>query len=152
MLGCRDSMPLEIKPRESEGIAILELKGSLVLGAEDALMRQTLQSLFDAGKNNLIVDLHEVSKIDTAAAGSLAAGAETVRQRGGRMVLLHVMDSHPKPYEVLKLDTVFETFTDELAAVNSFFPDRSVPHYDLLEFLEEDAEQRHAEKEPSEGR
>jgi anti-sigma B factor antagonist len=36
-----------------------------------------------------------------------------------------------------KVDTVFEVFTDEQDAINSFFPDRAVRHYDILEFVRE---------------
>ena len=52
-------------------------------------------------------------------------------------MLLNVVPAHTKLASALQLDTEFESYTDEQDAVNSFFPDRAVRHYDILEFVEE---------------
>lgn len=140
-------MDFEIKQRESEGVIILDLAGRLTLGPADAAFRHNLQSLIEAGKNKIVVNLGETSAIDTAAVGTLMLWAQKLHNAGGRLVLLNVLPSHAALHDVLKLDTTFEAYTQELDAVNSLIPGRAVPRYDLLEFLKEESEQRKSERE-----
>jgi anti-sigma B factor antagonist len=130
-------MNLEIEQREKEGIFILDLKGRLVLGREDLAFRQRLQSLLDAGRHNLILNLKDVSNIDTTGLGTLVSWALRFRESGGKLVLLHLGESQARLPDTLKLNAVFETYQDEAAAVNSFFPERAIQHYDILDFVEE---------------
>jgi len=135
-------MPLEIKSHETEGVVILDLSGPLTLGPDDATLRQALQSTLDACKTNVVLNLNDVSKLDTAAVGTLTLWARRYQNAGGRLALLNVLPAHAALHDVLKLDTIFGAYDDELDAVNSFFPDRAVPHYDLLEFLKEESERK----------
>jgi anti-sigma B factor antagonist len=130
-------MKLAFGQRENEGILILSLKGRLVLGPEDLALRQRLQALFDAGQHNVIVDLKEVSDIDSTGLGTLVNCALKFRDSGGKLVLLHLNQSQGRLPDILKLNAVFETYQDELEAVNSFFPDRAIQRYDILDFVEE---------------
>jgi anti-anti-sigma factor len=128
-------MKLEIQQRENEGILILDLKGRVVLGPEDSALRQRLQTLLE--RHNVIVNLKEVSDIDSTGLGTLVNCALRFRESGGKMVLLHLNESKGRLPDILKLNTVFETYQDEVAAVNSFFPERAIARYDILDFVEE---------------
>jgi anti-sigma B factor antagonist len=130
-------MKLEIEQRQNEGIIILDLKGRLVLGPEDLALRQRLQSLLDAGHHKVIVNLKDVSDIDSTGLGTLVTCALRFRDSGGKLVLLHLNDSQARLPDILKLNAVFETYQDELPAVNSFFPERAINRYDILDFVEE---------------
>jgi anti-sigma B factor antagonist len=130
-------MNLEIEQREKEGIFILDLKGRLVLGREDLALRQKLQSLLDAGRHNVILNLKDVSNIDTTGLGTLVSWALRFRESGGKLVLLNLGESQARLPDMLKLNAAFETYQDENAAVNSFFPERAFQHYDILDFVEE---------------
>ena len=138
-------MSYEVHERERDGIAILDLKGRLALGSQDSGLPQHLESLLSAGKKNVIVNLHQISWIDAATMASLDRYAEEFENAGGRLVLLNPTRDHLPPDEVFQLDTSVQAYTDEQEAINSFFPDRKVPHYDLLEFLEEET---HHHREP----
>jgi len=138
----------EIHERDRDGIVILDVKGHLGLGSEDSRLRQHLQSLLDSGRKNVIVNLHQVSALDPSAIGSLAEYAEEFHNASGRLALLNPTRDHAAG-EVLQLDTTLPAYTDEQDAVNSFFPDRQVPHYDVLEFVEEET-RHHSEPEPQE--
>jgi anti-sigma B factor antagonist len=128
---------LQIEQRESEGIFILDLKGRLVLGPEDVELRQQVQKLREAGHTDVALNLKEVSEIDSTALGTLIFCATKIREAGGRLVLFNLSPSHSDLSNVMKLNTTFEIYPDQVAAVNSFFPDRAVQHYDILEFVEE---------------
>jgi anti-sigma B factor antagonist len=130
-------MKLEIDRRENEGILVLDLKGRLVLGDQDLALRQQLQSFSDERRNQVILNLQDVSDIDSTGMGTLVFWALRFRESGGKLVLLHLRDSQARLPEILKLNAVFETYQEEIAAVNSFFPERKVTHYDILDFVEE---------------
>ena len=127
---------LEIHQRENQGIVILDLRGKLEMGSGDITLREFVESLFAQGNRQLILDLAKVSDIDTAGLGVLLLLAQQYRAGGGRLVLFQVAHAHAKIYEMARLETVIEIYPDEIDAINSFFPDRAPPHYDILQYVE----------------
>ena len=140
----------EVRERERDGIVILELKGRLGLGSEETALQQRLEVLLESDKKNVIVDLRHISSIDAAVTESVIRYDEQFKNAGGRLVLLNPARENVSASELLELDTVVPAYTDEQDAVNSFYPDRKVPHYDVLEFVEE--ELHHADSNPQEKR
>lgn len=138
-------MHLHIEQRENEAIIILDLKGRMVLGPEDVVLRQRLQELGDTGRTNVALNLKEVSEMDTTALGTLVFGATKFREAGGRLALFNLSPAHSELSNALKLNTAFQIYRDEVSAVNSFFPDRAIQHYDILEFVEELDQKRHGD-------
>jgi anti-sigma B factor antagonist len=128
---------VQIEQRENEGIVILDVKGRLVLGPEDAALRQRLQELRKGGPANVALNLKEMSDMDTTSLGTLVFSATKFREAGGRLVLFNLSPKHSELSNMVKLNSAFEIYPDEVAAVNSFFPDRAVQHYDILQFVEE---------------
>jgi anti-sigma B factor antagonist len=127
---------LEITQRESQGIAILDLKGRATLGPGDLALRERLLGLLASGTNNVILNFEHLTDIDTTSIGSLVFCATKYVEAQGKIAFLNLSPAHAHIQEILKLDSVFKMYRTEVDAVNSFFPDRVVPHYDLLEFLE----------------
>jgi anti-sigma B factor antagonist len=107
------------------------------LGAEDLAVRKGLQNLLDAGQYKVILNLKEVSDIDSTGLGTLVYWGLRLREGGGKLVLLNLSEFQARLPEALKLNAAFETYQDENDAVNSFFPERAAPHYDILDFVEE---------------
>ena len=135
---------LEIEQREREGIVILDLKGPLVLGPPDASLRLRLQQLREAGHLNVILNMKGVTEIDSTALGTLIYCSTKFRESGGRVVLLNLPPKHTELSNTVKLSAAFDIYEDEISALNSFFPDRVVPRYDLLEFVEGLEQRRHS--------
>jgi len=129
-------MSLQIEEREKEGIVILDLKGSLTLGEGDLALRERLAALHQPGKINIILDLKEVTHIDSTGLGTLVFGLARLRKAGGGLALLNVNRTHLKLFLLTRLAIAFEFFDDEQDAVNSFFPDRESEHFDVLEFVQ----------------
>jgi anti-sigma B factor antagonist len=127
---------LEIRQREKEGIAILDLHGKLVMGGGDIALRDFVQSLFDQDNRQLILDLAQIAEIDTSGSGVLLFLAEQYRDGGGKLVMFNIAHTHGKIYEMARLEAAVEIYRDELDAINSFFPDRKVAHYDILDYVE----------------
>jgi len=131
-----DHNHLNIHQREREGIVILDLTGNLVLGGGDILLREFLQSLFEQGNRQLILNLANVYNIDTSGAGALLFFAQEYRAAEGRLVLFQLAHAHGRLYEMARLEAALEIYGVELDAVNSFFPERAVSHYDILDYVE----------------
>ena len=127
---------LEVKQRERDGVVILDLEGHLVLGEEDLALRQRAVSLLESGRRSLILNLKGVTEIDITGISALEFFEEKFREAGGKCVLLNLDPARVEPADLLKLSTDFNTYQDEVDAVNSFFPDRVMPRYDILEFVE----------------
>jgi len=127
---------LEIRRGDKEGIVILDLKGKLAMGSGDMALRDFVQSLLGSGNLRLALNLAEVSEIDTSGTGVLLFLSEEYRKAGGKLVLFNIAHSHGKVYELARLEAAVEIYREELDAVNSFFPDRTPPHYDILEYVE----------------
>lgn len=137
---------LEIHDRQREGITILDLKGHLVMGEADAALRSMVQSLFDHGSRQLILNMAEVSNIDTSGAGALLFLSREYRDAGGRLVLFQLAHTQGELYEMAHLEAALEIYGEEIDAVNSFFPDRAVKHYDILDFIEHREHEAEQEK------
>ncbi|HEX5227133.1 MAG TPA: STAS domain-containing protein [Bryobacteraceae bacterium] len=127
---------LEIDQRENQGIVILDLDGKLEMGRGDIALREFAESVLKQGKRQVILNMARVSEIDTAGNGVLLILAQEYRDAGGRLALLKVDRVHAAVYEMARLETVIQIYDAEVDAVNSFFPDRAAPRYDILEFVE----------------
>jgi len=128
-------MSLEFVQREQEGIEIVDLKGSLTFGQDDLSFRSELDRLVRTGKNHVILNLNDVDDIDTTGLGTLAFAVAKVRKAGGNLALVNLKPKHIEILVEAKLGRVFEIFADDQDAIDSFFPDRDVIPYDILEFV-----------------
>lgn len=129
-------MPLDIRQREMEGILILDLNGRIVAGPDAADFRRMVTSLIERGTKNMILNLKEVDYIDSTGLGSLVIVHSSLAKAGGAMKLLNIPKRSAELLVLTKLSTVFEIFNEEQAAINSFFPDREVRKFDILEFVQ----------------
>jgi anti-sigma B factor antagonist len=133
-------MSLHIEQREREGIVILDLKGPLTLGQGDLELRDRLPALHQSGKVNIILNLKEVTEIDSTGLGTLVFGLAKLRRSGGRLALLNVNRTHLKLFLLTRLAVAFEFFDEEQDAVDSFFPDRALKHFDVLDFVQHEGD------------
>ncbi len=130
-------MDLAINSREKEGIAILDLTGSLTAGQTAVDLREAIRASMDAGVRNVILNLEHVDYIDSTGLGAMVMCFTALRKCSGRLVLLNLNRRHLELLVLTKLSTVFEIFDDEQQAVNSFFPNRQIKHFDILRFIEQ---------------
>jgi anti-sigma B factor antagonist len=128
-------VPLDIHQREREGITILELAGRITVGPEATAIRDTCTRLSAEGKRNVVLDLAKVDFIDSTGLGALFICATALRKEGGNMKLLNLNRRNVELLVMTKLATVFEIFTDEQDAINSYYPDRKINTFDILDFV-----------------
>lgn len=128
-------MALLVGRREVEDITILDLSGRLVAGAEASDLRREFDHLKARQKYRVILNLKELDYIDSTGLGTMVIGHSTATDAGGAMKLVHLSKRSAQLLILTKLATVFEIFDDEQAAINSFFPDREIKRFDILEFV-----------------
>jgi anti-sigma B factor antagonist len=121
--------------REKEGIRILDLRGPLVLGESESVLRTTITVLAEELAVNIILNLSDVTAIDDAGIRTIVDCHSRLAQSGGDLKLLSPNEPCLTIPVAIKLCSVFEIFKDEQDAVNSFFPERKTRHYDVLEWV-----------------
>jgi anti-sigma B factor antagonist len=111
---------LNITERRSDSVVILDLQGKIKLGAGNQELHQSLRSLVEKGEKKVLLNLAEVSGIDSSGLGELIAGYATLQKNGGDLKLLNLTERVSELMMITKLLTVFEVFDDEAQAIESF--------------------------------
>lgn len=112
-------MALEITQQEANGICILALRGRLVLGQESSGFRTTVSNLLSSGTKRIVINLQQANYIDSAGLGALLETHRTTKEKGGRLTLCSLGPNFRQALQYAKLLSIFETFPDEAAAVQS---------------------------------
>jgi anti-sigma B factor antagonist len=128
-------MSLEIEQHEREGITIVVMKGRITVGSEATALRDTVATLNSDGTRSLVFNLAGVDYIDSTGLGALVMSASTLRKSGGNVKLVNLNRRTIELLVMTKLATIFEIFTDEQDAVNSYYPDRKLKTFDILDFV-----------------
>jgi anti-sigma B factor antagonist len=111
---------LEIIERRNESVTILDLKGNLTLGEDASLLRKTLRLLSEQGEKKILLNLANVSYIDSSGLGELVSGYTLFNKNEGEMKLLNLSPKVHQLMTMTKLLTVFDVFDIEAEAVDSF--------------------------------
>jgi len=133
-------MSMEISEREKEGIRIFDLSGRMTVG-EAAAVRDRVRELLAGDVRRFLFNLQEVDYIDSTGLGVLVMCFTAVEKAGGGLKLLNLNRRNVELLVLTKLITVFEIFNDEQDAVNSFFPNREIRRFDILEFVRQQREE-----------
>ena len=118
---------LVISKRRIDGVMILDLEGGIKLGEENAYLHTTIRSLVTAGEKKILLNLGQVTKIDSSGMGELIAAWTTLQQAGGEVRLLNLTQGVEQLMLLTKLLTVFETYENEADALASFTPKTTSP-------------------------
>jgi anti-sigma B factor antagonist len=111
---------LRMTDRDVNGVNVLDIEGRIVLGEESNSFREKVKSLLAAGKRKIVLNLANVSYIDSAGLGTLVATYHSARSQGATLKLANLGAKFKEVLQVTKLMTVFDTYDSEAAAVASF--------------------------------
>jgi anti-sigma B factor antagonist len=111
---------LRMTERDVSGVTVLDIEGRIVLGEESNSFREKVKSLLAAGKKKIILNLAQVSYIDSAGLGTLVATFHSARSQGATLKLTNLGAKFKEVLQVTKLMTVFDTYDTEAAAIGSF--------------------------------
>jgi anti-anti-sigma factor len=111
---------LDITERRFGDVAVLLLSGRLVPDEQDVQFRRRIDALVDEGVTKIVVDLHDVTLLDSGGIGVLVAKFLTLRKRGGDLRLARLTNRTHRVLSISRLLTVFATFESIEEAVQSF--------------------------------
>jgi len=106
--------------RTVDGVEIISLQGKITIGAGDSQLREVITNAVNNGKTKILLDMSQVTTIDSSGIGELVGSYTTVTNRGGKLKLLHLPAKLNELLHVTQLITVFEVHENEQEAVSSF--------------------------------
>jgi anti-sigma B factor antagonist len=112
-------MAFSLNTRKSGAIVLLDMSGRLMIGEPVLLLRNTIRRFLEDGTLKFILNLGEVSHIDSGGLGELVATYTSVRNRGGDVKLLNLDKKAKDLLQMTKLLTVFDTYNDEAKAIQA---------------------------------
>ena len=113
-------MALKILDRVVDGVAVEVLEGRVVLGEESNALREKVKSLLAGGHKKIVINMDNVSYVDSSGLGTLVAAHTSAKAQGASLRLCHLGSKFHEILQVTKLLTVFEVFPTEAAAIASF--------------------------------
>lgn len=113
-------MALRMTNREVDGVTVVEMEGRIVLGEESNALREKVKSLLGEGKKQVVLNMSNVTYIDSAGLGTLVAAHHSAKSQGAALKLSNLGAKFQEVLQVTKLMTVFDVFPNETAAIQSF--------------------------------
>lgn len=113
-------MSLSTSIREVSGVVIVDLSGRITLGEASGKLRDTVRDLLAKGNKKILLNLGDVTYIDSSGLGELVSSYTTAANQGAKVKLLNVQKKVDDLLQITKLYTVFDSFTDESKAVASY--------------------------------
>ncbi|GAC1624108.1 MAG: STAS domain-containing protein [Candidatus Acidiferrum sp.] len=113
-------MSIQATHRDSGKVTVVDLSGKIALGDGSALLRKLIRALLEENRTLILLNLADVNYIDSSGIGELVSAFTTVKGRGGEMKLLHLTKKVHDLLQITRLFTVFEVFTEEAKAIQSF--------------------------------
>ena len=113
-------MSLKITVRETPQATVLDLSGRITLGEGLGDLRDSIREALAGDRKHILLNLGEVSYIDSSGLGQLIGSYATVTDRGGQLKLINLQKRVVDLLQITKLLTVFETYPSEAAALASF--------------------------------
>jgi anti-sigma B factor antagonist len=115
-----NNVALKMTNREVDGVSVVALDGRIVLGEESNALREKVKGLIASGKKKIILNMDNVTFIDSAGLGTLVAAHHSAKSQGAGLRLCHLGSKFQEVLQITKLMTVFDVYKTEAEAVASF--------------------------------
>ena len=113
-------MALKMTNREVDGVSVVALDGRIVLGEESNALREKMKSMIAEGKKKVVLNMGNITFIDSAGLGTLVAAHHSAKSQGAALKLAHLGSKFQEVLQITKLLTVFDVYNTEAEAVASF--------------------------------
>ena len=113
-------MSVKLTVRQVGDVSVIDASGRITLGEGSSAFREAIRDLVAKGNRNMLLNLAEVTYIDSSGIGELVSGFTTVTNHGGQLKLLGLTKRVQDLLQITKLYTVFEVYDDESVAVRGF--------------------------------
>jgi len=106
--------------RQVEGVAVVDMSGRITLGEGSVVLRDSIRDLIGKGQKKILLNLGDVTYIDSSGIGELVSAFTAVRREGGELKLLNLTKKVHDLLQITKLYTVFDIKDDEATAIKAF--------------------------------
>ncbi|MGA2897436.1 MAG: STAS domain-containing protein [Acidobacteriaceae bacterium] len=113
-------MSMKVAIRQVDGITILDLSGRITLGEGSIILRDSVHDALDKGSKNILLNLAQISYIDSSGVGELVSAFTSVKNAGGELKLLNLTQKVHDLLQITKLYTVFDIWDNEASAITAF--------------------------------
>lgn len=113
-------MSVKLTTRQVGDVTVIDLAGRITLGEGSSTLRDALKDLVNKNQKKILLNLKEVSYIDSSGIGELVAAYTTVTNQGGELKLLGLTNRVKDLLQITKLYTIFDVHEEEAHAVRSF--------------------------------
>ena len=113
-------MSIKLSTRQVGDVSVVDVAGRITLGEGSSALRDLLREMVGKAQKKILLNLGDVSYIDSSGIGELVSGFTTVTNQGGQLKLLNLTKRVKDLLQITKLYTVFDVHDDEAAAVRSF--------------------------------
>jgi len=111
---------LKIKQEVKGDVLIITLSGKVIGGPELVEVKDVFQKAVDKDRKKVLLDLGKVSWMDSSGLGVIVSGHTTLSRAGGALKILNATKKIQELFIITKLITIFETYTNEQEALNSY--------------------------------
>jgi anti-sigma B factor antagonist len=111
---------VEIRERIRGPVRVLDLSGRLVLGDGDGLLKNAIKSLTSQGQRQILLNLAEISYVDSCGVGELVAAYTTIVRQGGQIKFVNLSKRVKELLAIAKLLTIFDVVESEEVALEGF--------------------------------
>jgi len=111
---------MKASTRQVDGVTIVDLSGRITLGEGSVVLRDAVKDLVGKGQKKILLNLGDVSYIDSSGIGELVSAFTSVRNQGGELKLVHLTKKVHDLLQITKLYTVFDVKDDEAGAIAAF--------------------------------
>ena len=113
-------MSMKASTRQLDGVTVVDLSGRITLGEGSVVLRDLVRELIGKGNKKILLNLGDVTYIDSSGIGELVSAFTTVRNQGGELKLLKLTKKVHDLLQITKLYTVFDVKDDEAVAITAF--------------------------------
>ena len=113
-------MSVKLSTRKVGDVTVIDSAGRITLGEGASSFRDTIRDLANKGEKKILINLSEVSYIDSSGIGELVSAFTTVKNSGGELKLLNLTKKVHDLLQITKLYTVFDIKDDEATAISAF--------------------------------
>src|SRR3981189_432651 len=113
-------MSLKLNSRQVDAITVIDVSGRITLGEGSSVLRDTIRDLIGKGNKKILLNLGDVTYIDSSGIGELVSAFTAVRRENGELKLLNLTKKVHDLLQITKLYTVFDIKDDEATAIKAF--------------------------------
>ena len=113
-------MSVKLTSRQVGDVTVIDAAGRITLGEGASAFRDAIREFATKGSKKLLLNLGDVTYIDSSGIGEMVSGFTTVTNGGGQLKLVGLSKRVKDLLQITKLYTVFESYDDEAEAVRSF--------------------------------